>query len=92
MIFFGDPESRGVKEDAQACVAMAIEMQRYARRLQAEMADKALSGRFRPRIGINTGYCNVGNFGQFRPHGLYNYWERSELAAHFKPTAIPTAS
>ena len=63
MIFFGDPESRGVKEDAQACVAMAIEMQRYARRLQAEMADKGFERPFRTRIGINTGYCNVGNFG-----------------------------
>jgi adenylate cyclase len=63
MIFFGDPESRGVKEDAQACVAMAIEMQRYARRLQAEMADKGFERPFQARIGINTGYCNVGNFG-----------------------------
>ena len=25
--FFGDPETRGVAEDAKACVAMAIEMQ-----------------------------------------------------------------
>ena len=63
MIFFGDPESRGVKEDAQACVAMAIEMQRYARRLQAEMADKGFERPFQTRIEINTGYCNVGNFG-----------------------------
>ena len=25
--FFGDPETRGVAEDAKACVAMAVEMQ-----------------------------------------------------------------
>jgi adenylate cyclase len=63
MMFFGDPESRGVKEDAQACVAMAIEMQRYARRLQAQMADQGFERPFQTRIGISTGYCNVGNFG-----------------------------
>jgi adenylate cyclase len=63
MIFFGDPESRGVKEDAQACVAMAIEMQRCARELQARMADNGFERPFQTRMGINTGYCNVGNFG-----------------------------
>lgn len=63
MIFFGDPESRGVKEDAQACVAMAIEMQRCARRLQAQMAGNGFERPFQTRMGINTGYCNVGNFG-----------------------------
>ena len=26
MIFFGDPETKGLKEDAKACVMMAIEM------------------------------------------------------------------
>jgi adenylate cyclase len=63
MIFFGDPESRGVKEDAQACVAMAIEMQRCARKLQAQMAGNGFERPFQTRMGINTGYCNVGNFG-----------------------------
>ena len=27
MVFFGDPESKGVKEDARSCVQMALEMQ-----------------------------------------------------------------
>ena len=27
MIFFGDPESFGIEEDARRCVAMAVEMQ-----------------------------------------------------------------
>jgi adenylate cyclase len=63
MIFFGDPESRGIKEDAQACVTMAIEMQRCARKLQVQMAEKGFEHPFQTRIGITTGYCNVGNFG-----------------------------
>jgi adenylate cyclase len=63
MMFFGDPESRGVKEDAAACVTMAMEMQRRARELRAQMAANGFERPFQTRIGINTGYCNVGNFG-----------------------------
>jgi class 3 adenylate cyclase len=63
MIFFGDPESRGVKEDAVACVQMAIAMQRRMRDLQDHWGDLGLERPFELRIGINTGYCTVGNFG-----------------------------
>jgi len=63
MMFFGDPESRGIKEDAAACITMAIEMQRRARELRTRMAAEGFERPFHMRIGINTGYCNVGNFG-----------------------------
>ena len=63
MVFFGDPESRGVKEDATACVEMAIAMQRRMRELQSEWRDLGLEKPFQLRIGINTGFCTVGNFG-----------------------------
>jgi adenylate cyclase len=63
LAFFGDPETRGVKEDAMACVNMAIAMQRRMRELQAEWRDRGLQKPFQLRIGINTGYCTVGNFG-----------------------------
>jgi len=61
--FFGDPETRGVKEDARACVNMAIAMQRRMRELQSEWLDMGLEQPFEVRIGINTGFCTVGNFG-----------------------------
>jgi len=61
--FFGDPETRGVKEDAKACVNMAIAMQRRMRELQSEWLDMGLEKPFEVRIGINTGFCTVGNFG-----------------------------
>ena len=38
MVFFGDPETEGVKEDALACVRMAIAMQRRMRELQRRVA------------------------------------------------------
>ena len=63
LAFFGDPETKGVKEDAVACVNMAIAMQRRMRELQFEWRDVGLEKPFQLRIGINTGYCTVGNFG-----------------------------
>ena len=64
MFYFGDPETKGIKEDAVACVLMAIEMQRRLRDLQTDWREKGLIDRpFEARIGINTGYCTVGNFG-----------------------------
>lgn len=63
LAFFGDPESRGVKEDAIACVMMAIEMQQKLAQLEMEWMDSGAERPFQVRIGINTGFCTVGNFG-----------------------------
>jgi PAS domain-containing protein len=63
MIFFGDPESRGVKEDALACVKMAIAMQKRVNALADLWRDAGIEKPLRCRIGIHTGYCTVGNFG-----------------------------
>jgi class 3 adenylate cyclase len=63
LIFFGDPETRGVKDDAIACVTMAIAMQRQMRSLEQEWRDSGSERPFQIRIGINTGFCTVGNFG-----------------------------
>jgi class 3 adenylate cyclase/HAMP domain-containing protein len=61
--FFGDPETRGVAEDAKACVAMAIEMRQRIAELEREWQDAGLERPFCARMGINTGFCTVGNFG-----------------------------
>ncbi len=63
LMFFGDPETKGVEEDARAGVAMAIAMQRRMAELAVIWRDKGFEHPFQMRIGINTGYCNVGNFG-----------------------------
>lgn len=63
MIFFGDPETRGEKEDAVACVEMALAMQRRVREFQQEWRDRGIPRELRVRMGINTGYVTVGNFG-----------------------------
>ncbi len=63
LAFFGDPETKGVKEDALACVRMAIAMQRRMRELQSEWMERGTEKPFKLRVGINTGFCTVGNFG-----------------------------
>src|SRR6185312_11177503 len=63
MLFFGDPETKGPREDAVACVRMAIAMQQRMRDLQAEWRERGQQHVFQLRIGINTGFCTVGNFG-----------------------------
>jgi adenylate cyclase len=63
LIFFGDPETRGDAEDAKACLRMAIEMQDRIAGLNAKWRNAGIEQPFRVRMGINTGYCNVGNFG-----------------------------
>ena len=63
MIFFGDPESLGEKEDAIACLKMAIAMKKKLRKMRREWDVLGISTPLRVRMGINTGFCTVGNFG-----------------------------
>ena len=63
LIFFGDPETRGEKEDAKACALMALEMRERMKHLRKIWEDQGISNPLEIRIGINTGFCNVGNFG-----------------------------
>ncbi len=63
VIFFGDPETKGVQQDALSCVEMAIKMRDRMQELQAIWHDRGVSNPLKIRIGINTGFCTVGNFG-----------------------------
>ncbi len=62
MIFFGDPVSNGVKEDALVCVKMAVAMRKRLNEIRKESTIKDIKA-FHVRMGIATGYCTVGNFG-----------------------------
>jgi adenylate cyclase len=63
LVFFGDPESKGAAEDARACLRMALDMQQRLAELNVKWRKSGLEQPFRVRMGINTGFCNVGNFG-----------------------------
>ncbi len=64
MIFFGDPDSLGVDQDARKCVEMAVAMQKKMNELSGFWSKSfGLKNDLQIRIGINTGFCTVGNFG-----------------------------
>lgn len=63
MVFFGDPTSRGAKTDCVACVSMAIAMKKHMKELQLRWLNQGIQKPLEIRMGINTGYCAVGNFG-----------------------------
>ena len=64
MIFFGDPKTEGDVQDAKNCVDMAIEMQMRIIALQPFIRKEfSFPVDLKIRIGVNTGFCNVGNFG-----------------------------
>ena len=63
LIFFGDPETRGVKEDALACVKMGLAMQKRMAELAEEWRNQGIDQNLTCRMGVHTGYCTVGNFG-----------------------------
>jgi len=89
VIFFGDPKSLGVREDALQCVKMAIAMQGAMTDLQALWRDTGTSKTFRIRIGINTGFCDVGNFGSNLRMDYTIIGPEVNLAARLEQAAEP---
>ena len=64
LVFFGDPESDGLKKDASKCLSMAIAMQNKVAELDRNWReDRGIVEGLKVRMGISTGYCTVGNFG-----------------------------
>ncbi|CAM3631474.1 adenylate/guanylate cyclase domain-containing protein [Parendozoicomonas haliclonae] len=63
MVFFGDPVSQGDKQDAKAAVAMALEMRRQLSVIRRYWRGQGIMHPLNIRMGISTGYCNVGNYG-----------------------------
>ncbi len=87
--FFGDPKTKGVVEDARACVRMAIDMQRRMVELNEVWRGRGVEHPFRARIGINTGYCNVGNFGSEQRMDYTIIGSEANLAARLEGIAQP---
>jgi len=88
--FFGDPETRGVAEDAKACVAMAVEMQQRIAELESEWQLVGLERPFRARMGINTGFCTVGNFGSQERMDYTIIGRAVNVAARLESAARPS--
>ncbi len=89
LIFFGDPESLGVKEDALACAKMAIEMRDRMNFLQKKWENDGIYESLKIRCGINTGYCTVGNFGSEDRLDYTIIGGSVNLASRFESSAEP---
>ncbi|CAM3013316.1 putative adenylate/guanylate cyclase [Ectopseudomonas mendocina] len=63
MVFFGDPSSNGARKDAVAAVSMAIAMRKHMKVLRQQWRAQGITKPLEIRMGLNTGYCTVGNFG-----------------------------
>jgi len=63
MIFFGDPEFLSDRDHALRCVRMSIEMIDKLNDLRHDWKQNGIAYQLNIRIGINTGFCTVGNFG-----------------------------
>jgi adenylate cyclase len=89
LIFFGDPETRGDRADAEACVRMAWHMQRRMLELNAKWRAAGIEQPFKSRMGINSGYCNVGNFGSSDRMDYTIIGAEANLAARLQSIAEP---
>lgn len=63
MIYFGDEDGADPVDCARRCVQMALEMQSSLGAVQSDWAKFGTQLALKIRVGINSGYCTVGNFG-----------------------------
>jgi class 3 adenylate cyclase len=89
LVFFGDPQTKGTVEDAKACVRMAVDMRRRIAELSARWRKAGTEHPFRVRMGINTGFCNVGNFGSADRMDYTIIGAEANLAARLQTIAEP---
>ena len=89
LVFYGDPETKGVQEDALACVQMAVDMQQSIRVLQKKWSTHGIGGLFQVRMGITTGFCTVGNFGSEERMDYTIIGNRVNLASRLESNASP---
>ena len=68
---------------------MAVDMQRRLSELNAKWRAAGIEQPFRVRMGINTGFCNVGNFGSTDRMDYTIIGAEANLAARLQAIAEP---
>ena len=90
MVFFGDPQTLGERQDALACVEMAAKMQKRIGDLQNYWKKIGIKKGMQVRMGISTGYCTVGDFGSQQRLDYTAFGSPVNLAARLE-TMAPAA-
>lgn len=91
MVFFGDPTSRGPREDAFACVSMAIDMRNHMKIMRQKWQSQGIKTPLEIRMGISTGYTTVGNFGAENRMDYTIIGKEVNLASRLESLADPGA-
>lgn len=89
VIFFGDPHTLGPRQDAVQCVRMAVAMQKRMGELRQRWKGMGIPRSFEIRIGINSGLCDVGNFGSKLRMDYTIIGREVNLAARLEQAAEP---
>lgn len=89
MVFFGDPQSKGIQQDALACLSMALEMKTVLKELQNQWFKGGIGQPLRVRMGIATGFSTVGNFGCDQKMDYTVIGEPVNLASRLETSAQP---
>jgi len=63
MVFFGDQPSLGAKKDAMQAISMALTIRKHMHTMRRKWQKQGITQTLDIRMGINTGYCTIGNFG-----------------------------
>jgi adenylate cyclase len=89
LVFFGDPHTSGLAEDARACVQMALDMQERILELRDAWRSQGIADPLQVRMGITTGFCTVGNFGSSHKIDYTIIGSPVNLAARLQTSARP---
>lgn len=89
LVFFGDPESQGPERDAEGCLEMAVRMQRRVDELQDHFTRLGLHEPLAVRMGVNSGFCTVGNFGSFARMEYTIFGRPVNVAARLQQSCPP---
>ncbi len=89
MCFFGADSKGTVKDNALKCVAMALDMRREMRLLHLEWQKEGFAEGLAIRMGINTGFCHVGNFGTDLRMSYTVIGKEVNMAARLESAAHP---
>lgn len=89
LIFFGDPTTKGAKDDAIACVSMAIDMRKQMQVMRQKWKSMGVDKPLHVRMGITTGYCHVGNFGSESRMDYTIIGRDANLASRLQTAADP---
>lgn len=88
VIFYGDPETLGARQDALSCIAMAIAMRRQIKLLRQQWQAIGMDG-LHVRMGVSSGYSHVGNFGSTTRMNYTIIGRDTNLAARLQAAAKP---